>query len=285
MKSKLITNSVLKNSQISYFNISKESLKLIIDSLESEEIETLLQGLYEFLYEDKEPIFNSKMLISVWNHIISTGERLSKGYLKKIEVARENGKKGGRPKKSILQDNNFESDFNNERKPDLSQENNQCDNLYHPKEESALNEPKTALNEVIETNDINNNSIDNNMGNYLGTLEEIEEKCKNNFKADLSHQNYKDDNLYHPKGESVLNRPKTALNQKIEVKLSGNKDEFNKILKDYEFTLQDIIKNINSDYEFKRRIGYKDLEEFINQTLRGKYESELKEYINTYIKK
>ena len=108
---------------------------------------------------------------------------------------------------------------------------------------------------------------------------------KNNFKADLSQQNPKDDNLYHPKGETVLNHPKTALNQKVEVKLSGNKDEFNKILKDYEFRLQEIIENINSTYEFKRRIGYKDLEEFINQTLRGKYESELKEYINTYIKK
>lgn len=56
-------------------------------------------------------------------------------------------------------------------------------------------------------------------------------KFKNNFKADLSLQNAKDDNLYHPKGESVLNRPKIALNQKVEVKLSGNKDEFNKTLK------------------------------------------------------
>lgn len=117
MKSILITNSNLRNSQISYFNISKESLKLIIDSLESEEIETLLQGLYEFLYEDKEPIFNSKMLISVWNHIISTGERLSKGYLKKIEVARENGKKGGRPKKEIIESST-------EEKPDKDTINN-----------------------------------------------------------------------------------------------------------------------------------------------------------------
>lgn len=187
--------------------------------------------------------------------------------------------------KSILQDGNFESDFNNENKPILDTQNNQCDNLHQPIPDLPLNEPKITLNEVVETNDINNNSIDNNMGNYLGTLEEIEEKCKNNFKADLSQQNYKDNNLYHPKGESVLNKPKAALNQKVEVKLSTNKDEFNKILKDYEFRLQEIIENINSIYQFKRRNGYEDLEDLIKSTLRGKYESELKEYINTYIKK
>ena len=232
----------------------------------------ILQLRFDGIDTKVEDIKNPKLQL-IWNNIRPS-------LLKSNRDKRYNDNK-----KSILQDSNFESDFNNENKPILDTQITQDDNLYQPITNMPLNAPKIALNEVIETNDINNNSIDNNMGNYLGTLEEIEEKCKNNFKADLSLQNPKDDNLYHPKGESVLNRPKTALNQKVEVKLSGNKDEFNKILKDYEFRLQDIIENINSNYEFKRRNGYEDLEDFIKCNLRGKYESELKEYINTYIKK
>lgn len=77
---------------------------------------------------------------------------------------RENGKKGGRPKKSALQDtvgtefdippvtNNIPSNEEIENKPILTPQIIQDDNQYQPEVESGLNSLKRGNNEIIEDN-------------------------------------------------------------------------------------------------------------------------------------
>lgn len=104
------TNS-LKGSNIPFFNFSKESFKLVCDMLESDEMTVFMNALYDYIYEGIEPDFNTKVLRSVWNNVISVMERKAESYFNKVEANRENGKKGGRPKKnSDIQSN---TDFDN----------------------------------------------------------------------------------------------------------------------------------------------------------------------------
>lgn len=93
-------SNTIKGSNIPFFNLSKETLKLIIDLLEGDDIEVFLTALYDYIYEGIEPNFNTKILKSVWNNVLSVIERKAQSYFNKVEANKENGKKGGRPKKN-----------------------------------------------------------------------------------------------------------------------------------------------------------------------------------------
>lgn len=93
-------SNTIKGSNIPFFNLSKETLKLIIDLLEGDDIEVFLTALYDYIYEGIEPNFNTKILKSVWNNVLSVVERKAQSYFNKVEANKENGKKGGRPKKN-----------------------------------------------------------------------------------------------------------------------------------------------------------------------------------------
>ena len=92
--------NTIKGSNIPLFNLSKETLKLIIDLLEGDDIEVFFKALYDYIYEGIEPNFNTKILKSVWNNVLSLIERKAQSYFNKVEANKENGKKGGRPKKN-----------------------------------------------------------------------------------------------------------------------------------------------------------------------------------------
>ena len=192
MKTNLTTNSILRNSQIPTINISKETLKLIIDSLESEEVLTLFETLYGYLYENEEPSFKGKALTSVWNNLISTSERFSKSYFgRKAHIDKVNEEKK-KAKQSALQDtvgnefdvtpvnNNIPNNLEKEIKAILSPENTTDDNLYIQDRESGLNSLKMGKNDEFEIEDnideINNKEISENMGQCLGTLDELKTK-------------------------------------------------------------------------------------------------------------
>lgn len=162
MKTNLTTNSILRNSQIPTINISKETLKLIIDSLESEEVLTLFETLYGYLYENEEPSFKGKALTSVWNNLISTSERFSKSYFgRKAHIDKVNEEKK-KAKQSALQNtvgdefnipqvaNDIPSNEETENKPVLAPQIIQDDNQYQEEVESGLNSPKMGNNEIIE---------------------------------------------------------------------------------------------------------------------------------------
>ena len=104
---------IVKGSCIPTVNLSKEII-MILSRLDAEEVKEIIIGVRDYVYKDKEPNVNEE-IADIMNMILDNINHIAKGYI--------NGKKGGKPKKSILQDSNFESDFNNENKPDLSQEN------------------------------------------------------------------------------------------------------------------------------------------------------------------
>lgn len=158
MKTNLTTNSILRNSQIPTINISKETLKLIIDSLESEEVLTLFETLYGYLYENEEPSFKGKALTSVWNNLISTSERFSKSYFgRKAHMDKVNEEKK-KTKQSAIQDTvGTEFDIPKpeiENKPILDTQIIQDDNQYQSDVESGLNSLKMDKNEVKQNTPI-----------------------------------------------------------------------------------------------------------------------------------
>lgn len=107
----------LKNCNIPYINLSKENLILIFDSLEEEQAGRLIFALTQFLYNGIEPTFETKVERSVWNNVMLFVNRKAETYFGKAAVARENGKKGGRPKKEIIESST-------EEKPDKDTINN-----------------------------------------------------------------------------------------------------------------------------------------------------------------
>jgi len=107
-----MTNRI-KNADLPFINLSKENLILIYDSLEAEQAGKMLFALTDYIYKGIEPTFESKIEKGVWNNIMLLIDRKAESYFKKAEVARENGKKGGRPKKETI--NNTEVEFEKDR--------------------------------------------------------------------------------------------------------------------------------------------------------------------------
>lgn len=100
----------IKNSNLPFINLSKENLRLIYDALEAEEAGKMIFALTEYIYDGIEPNFETKIEKSVWNNMILLIDRKAESYFKKATANRENGKKGGRPKKNNdLQKNDFKA--------------------------------------------------------------------------------------------------------------------------------------------------------------------------------
>ena len=78
------------------------------DALEEAEAGRIMFALYDYLYEGIEPEFDTKIMRSVWNNVISVVERKAKTYFQQVERNRENGKKGGRPKQESVNEDKTE---------------------------------------------------------------------------------------------------------------------------------------------------------------------------------
>lgn len=142
--------NTIKGSNIPFFNLSKETLKLIIDLLEGDDIEVFLTALYNYIYEGIEPNFNTKILKSVWNNVLAVIERKAQSYFNKVEANKENGKKGGRPKKNN-QDIQPNTEFEITPNKALNTEN---DTIPLPYSESVSNEQEIGKNKEYSMEDI-----------------------------------------------------------------------------------------------------------------------------------
>ena len=98
----------IQGCNIPFFNLSKEVTKLMKDALEEAEAGRIMFALYDYLYEGIEPEFDTKIMRSVWNNVISVVERKAKTYFQQVERNRENGKKGGRTKQESVNENKTE---------------------------------------------------------------------------------------------------------------------------------------------------------------------------------
>ena len=137
----------IKGSNLPFINISKENLRLIYDALEAEQAGKMIFALTEYIYDGIEPNFETKIEKSVWNNILMLIDRKAESYFKKAAANRENGKKGGRPKKN----NDFQkSDF----KASTSHDNDIDDTNYHNTIESASEAKEMGNTGILQDNEI-----------------------------------------------------------------------------------------------------------------------------------
>jgi hypothetical protein len=173
----------LRNSNIPFINLSKENLILIYDSLEAEQAGNMLFKLTEYLYQGTEPTFDTKIEKSVWNNVMLLVNRKAEGYFTKAEVARENGKKGGRPRKTQpQQDVKEEATEISHISPSegIKKEND----IQMPNEDLKPTEAvKSTINGIIPNefmDGLNDNTTEEenlkDMGTFIGDFKELNSK-------------------------------------------------------------------------------------------------------------
>lgn len=143
----------IQGCNIPFFNLSKEVTKLMKDALEEAEAGRIMFALYDYLYEGIEPEFDTKIMRSVWNNVISVVERKAKTYFQQVERNRENGKKGGRPKQESVNEVfkvTAVKENVNENIDDFRPEIPQVDTRVQQDIESVLKGQEIGKNEVFD---------------------------------------------------------------------------------------------------------------------------------------
>lgn len=70
------------------------------DDLTDEELGSLTRAFFAYVRRGENPTFSDRMVRSCWRKAQQASDRSSKAYEAKCEQNKENGKKGGRPKKT-----------------------------------------------------------------------------------------------------------------------------------------------------------------------------------------
>lgn len=155
----------------------------IYESLPPTDFKEFFMAYFKYNKGEKVEVtdFTNPITYALFNSYIPKLDKMEDNYNKKANANRENGKKGGRPKKQITIEPN--SDFNiDANKADLSASKPSVDNLYHREVESGSNGLKTGKEEEI--------GINANIDNKMGTLTNIIQKEDGTFeKIDLPREN------------------------------------------------------------------------------------------------
>lgn len=201
---------------------------------------------------------------------------------------RENGKKGGRPKKSALQDtvgtefnitpvtNNIPSNKETENKSILDTQITQDDNQYQPEVESGLNSLKMGNNGVIEDDtymEDNNKEKDiEDMGNLL-VFDETTGQYKYPSKTKEQIK------------EKVLkkNLPTVQVAATTQVPDEPTIPSFQEFLKETAHTINDIIKDFKAGGIRATVQAPTNLKDFLNTKLGKFYKEEIEEYIKARV--
>lgn len=83
----------IKNSNIPYTSITKETWLSLVKTLEMDQIGQIITAMYDYIYTGKEPSFNSKVMNGQWDMLIENVERMSKGYFSKADNGVASAKK------------------------------------------------------------------------------------------------------------------------------------------------------------------------------------------------
>lgn len=151
---------VIKGSNLPSVNISRELIS-ILSRLEGDEVKEIINGIRDYVYKDKEPNVDEE-ITDIMDMVLDNINHIAKGYL--------NGKKGGRPKKSVItevENNEFQVEQNT---ADLSASNDKDIPTPQQVEEMPAEGLKTSKKD-IKIN-ITEKEIDEVMGTYIGTIEE-----------------------------------------------------------------------------------------------------------------
>lgn len=193
-------NRKTKGSNLPSININKQSL-LLLNRLEGDEIKNILNAIQQYVYRGEE-IDIDEELKDILESILDNIEHIGLKYINKANANRENGKKGGRPKKE-------------QNKTINPQDSNNI-----PQEEDNTPESlKMAINEEFEEPQI---TEENNMGNYIGYIQNMASQVsgiQNTTEAQKSAYNVafsQNDTNIPTEVKSVSNRPKITLNEIFE---------------------------------------------------------------------
>ena len=149
----------IKNSNIPFVTLSKENMFTICNSLEYDEIGIIFKAFMDFVYFGIEPTFEKKYMQGIFDGVLQTMERKAEGCF----ASRENGKKGGRPKKGNmeLQPN---TDFEEEAEISPNKPDFYSDDTEVPQEAESVSEgPIQDEFDELELKE-------EDMGTFIGTL-------------------------------------------------------------------------------------------------------------------
>lgn len=163
---------IVKGSNVPSINLSKEIIA-VLSRLDADEVKEIIVGIRDYVYKDKEPKINEE-IADIMDMTLDNINHIAKGYL--------NGKKGGRPKKSTLQEvttTEFDipktgENVENENKADLSPSNDEEVEQPQPIGDNATESLKIGKND-IKIN-LTEKEINEVMGTYKGTLEELNKR-------------------------------------------------------------------------------------------------------------
>lgn len=163
---------IVKGSNVPSVNLSKEIIA-VLSRLDADEVKEIIVGIRDYVYKDKEPKVNEE-ITDIMDMTLDNINHIAKGYL--------NGKKGGRPKKSTLQEvTTAEFDIpktgenvENENKADLSPSNDEEVEQPQPIGDNATESLKIGKDD-IKIN-LTEKEINEVMGTYKGTIEELNKR-------------------------------------------------------------------------------------------------------------
>lgn len=141
----------------------------IYESLPSTDFKEFFMAYFKYKKGDKVELtdFTNPVTFALFNSYIPKLDKNEDTYNKKVQASKENGKKGGRPKKSVItevENNEFQIEQNT---ADLSPSNNEEVEQPQPTVDNATEAIKTTIEEEVQIN----NNIDNDMGTFIGYIE------------------------------------------------------------------------------------------------------------------
>lgn len=146
----------------------------IYESLPSTDFKEFFMAYFKYKKGNKvEPTeFTNPVTFALFNSYIPKLDKNEDTYNKKVQANKENGKKGGRPKKSVItevENNEFQIEENT---ADLSPSNDEDIPIPQQIEEKPTEAIKTTIEDEMEIN----NNIDNDMGTFIGNFNELNSK-------------------------------------------------------------------------------------------------------------
>ena len=247
----------IKNTRLVYND--EKNLK-VYQALPVEEFKEFFMAYLTYNVGDNIEVtdFSSASLYGLFMQFKDKIDYNEEKWEKQAAAKRENGKKGGRPKKSTLQDtlgtefnvtpvtNNIPSNEEIENKPILSPQIVQDDNLYQPEAENSLNSLNMGNNEIVEDNTYmeekpvvkiaanNQNSDIERLQNIINTDDDFYRVYNNCIKAVVEYK--------LSAGDSVKANTKEMAMQKLKdlyhsYQIPYNKETHSMFLDDVEYSI------------------------------------------------
>lgn len=156
----------VKGSNIPSINLSKEIIA-VLSRLDADEVKEIIVGIRDYVYKDKEPNVNEE-IADIMDMTLDNINHIAKGYL--------NGKKGGRPKKSVItevENNEFQIEQNT---ADLSPSNQLEVSIPQQAEQKPTEVIKTSIEEeFIADEDRYGKIVMDFVDKYYPTLKKVVE--------------------------------------------------------------------------------------------------------------